>query len=230
MKISAAILVVLLSITPTLTNGVTIAQWTFESSVPTTAGPIAPEIGSGEAIAFHADSQTTFSNPLGNGSSEAWSANRWSVDDYWQFSVSTFGFKDIHVSFDQYGSKTGPGDFGLQYSTDGINFSTFARYVLPSAGSWDSGSFDLSSEINLNNGSTVYFRLDDNSTVPTDSADYSAVRSGGTDRIDNFTVCGTAESSAVPDSLPLHCAAAALFGVLVFARRLWPVVPGRMPN
>src|SRR4051812_39869141 len=51
----------------------TLAQWTFETSVPTTAGPLAPEVGSGSALAFHIGA-STYSNPVGNGSNESFSS------------------------------------------------------------------------------------------------------------------------------------------------------------
>lgn len=235
MKTSTAILVVSLSITPTLTKGMTIAQWTFETSVPTTAGPIVPEIGSGEGTAFHSDSGTAFSNPYGNGSAESWSANHWSVNDYWQFQVSTLGFKDISVSFDQYGSSTGPRNFGLFWSVDGAAFTQFGTSYTVTDGSWSSSTahsgyshlYDLSTITDLNNSSDIYFRLMNLSTA---NISGGTVGSSGADRIDNFTVCGTAELSDVPDSLPLHFAAVALVGVFAFTRRLWLQAPDRMPN
>jgi hypothetical protein len=102
----------------------TIAQWTFESTVPVTAGPFSPEVGSGSATGSHATS-TVYTAPAGNGSAHSFSSTAWSIGDYYQFSVSTAGFKDINLSWDQTKSNTGPRDFTLQYSTDGTHFSTF---------------------------------------------------------------------------------------------------------
>ena len=108
----------------------TLATWTFETSVPTTAGPYAPEVGSGAARGSHVAGATAYSNPVGNGSNESFSADNWQVGDYWQFSVSTTGFSNINLSWDQTSSNTGPRDFTLAYSTDGSNFTNLLSYVV----------------------------------------------------------------------------------------------------
>jgi hypothetical protein len=189
----------------------TLAEWTFETSVPTTAGPFAPEVGSGSALGYHASDATVFSNPVGNGSAESFSANTWSVGDYYQFQVNTIGFQDIIVSYDQTSSSTGPGRYNFSYSTDGVNFSIFAGdyTVLANASpnpvwSTSTGSSiysftrDLSSITALDNASTVYFRIVDSSTV---SASGGTVGTSGTDRVDNFKV--TAVAVPEPQSLAL---------------------------
>ncbi len=68
-----------------------IADWTFETSAPVTAGPFSPEIGAGSASGFHSGT-TTYSSPVGNGSSHSFSSNGWSVGDYYQFQVSATNF------------------------------------------------------------------------------------------------------------------------------------------
>ncbi len=45
----------------------TIADWTFETSIPSTAGPYSPEVGAGSATGSHA-AASTYSSPAGNGS------------------------------------------------------------------------------------------------------------------------------------------------------------------
>jgi hypothetical protein len=104
--------------------GTTISQWTFETSLPATAGPYVAELGvsPGSALGFHAGT-ATYSSPLGNGSSHSFSANTWAVNDYWQFSVSTLNYQNIVVSWDQVSSPTGPGTFELFWSTDDSSFT-----------------------------------------------------------------------------------------------------------
>jgi hypothetical protein len=185
----------------------TIAQWTFETSVPAIAGPLSAEVGSGSALGYHAGS-STYSSPTGNGSAHSFSSNVWAVGDYYQFGVSTLGMDSIVVSWDQASSNTGPRDFTLAYSTNGTSFTDFASYsVLANASpnaTWNSSgapksiysfAYDLSGVSALNNQGTVYFRLVDASTTPAGST-YTAVQTGGTDRVDNFTVSGVA---AVPE-------------------------------
>jgi hypothetical protein len=178
----------------------TIADWTFETSQPITAGPVSPEIGSGSATGSHVGA-TTYSSPAGNGSAHSYSATAWAVGDYWQFQVSTVNYQDLVVSYDQTSSNTGPGRGNFSYSTDGINFTVFSSNytILANAAPnpvWNSSTssslytytYDLSAIASLENVSAVYFRVVDASTT---SANGGAVGSGGTDRVDNFTVTAT---------------------------------------
>jgi len=196
-----------------------IAQWTFESSPPSSSGPITPEIGTGSATGVHVGA-ATFSSPAGNGSAHSFSANTWAVGDYWQFQTSTIGYSGIQVSYDQTSSNTGPGQGYFQYSTDGTTFFTVGSTytILPNASpnSWNVNTasslfnftFDLSSITALDNASTVYFRIVDASTT---SANGGTVAAGGTDRIDNFTV------TSVPEPQSLYLLGA--FGLLAWNLR-----------
>jgi hypothetical protein len=195
----------------------TIAQWTFETSIPTTAGPFAPEVGSGAALGS-AGPSAVYSNPVGPGSAESFSANNWTVDGYWQFSTSTLGYDDIKVSFDAMGSNTGPKDFKIAWSTDNSTYTDFGNYALINA-SWSSQptfvnppaahfDFDFSSVAALENQPAVYFRLIDTGTV---SINGGTVATSGTSRVDNFTISGVPE----PTSLALlGLASVACVGVI----------------
>jgi hypothetical protein len=201
----------------------TVAQWTFETSLPVTAGPFAAEVGSGTALGSHAGA-AVYSTPAGNGSAHSFSSNTWAVGDYYQFQVSTVGFSGVSLSWDQTSSGTGPRDFKLSYSTDGSTFSDFVSYsVLANASPnpvWNATtssalySFlnNLGSIATLDNQSTVFFRLVDNSTV---SANGATVATAGTDRVDNFTVTATL---AVPEPETYAMLLAGL-GLLGFAAR-----------
>jgi hypothetical protein len=197
----------------------TLAQWTFETSQPVTAGPFAPEVGLGSTSGSHAGA-SVYSSPAGNGSAHSLSSTLWAVGDYYQFQVSTVGFSGIDVSWDQTSSNTGPKDFALLYGTDGASFSQFATYsVLANASPnnlWSATtvhpefgfSKDLTSITALNNAANVYFRLVDLDTV---SASSGTVGTGGTDRVDNFTVTAIPEPSTY----------ALLVGLAGFAVVLW---------
>jgi Domain of unknown function (DUF5011) len=172
---------------------VTLAKWTFETSIPITSGPLTPEQGSGSATS---NTGGTFSNPGGWGSVESWSSNGWDVGEYFQFSTSTTGYQSITLLWQQVGSSTGPKNFELAYSTDGTTFTAHASYV-SNASSWngtltpaaDQYTYDLSSVASLNNKGTVYFRLRVKDNV---SIANGTVASTGSGRIDNFTISGTA--------------------------------------
>jgi len=173
----------------------TIANWTFESltlgSTHTNTPPdgwlnnVAPETGMGAASGFHAATNTLYSAPGGNGSDNSISANRWAVDDYYQFTVSTIGFKAISLSYDQASSPTGPASFQFSYSANGTDFTPFGSAYAIASNNWTSVSFDLGSVTDLDNQSSVYFRIVDVSTIAING---SSVGTSGTDRIDNFIV------------------------------------------
>jgi len=188
----------------------TLAQWTFESSGPsiagtsTTFGPIAPEVGSGNAYGVHASASTVWSSPVGNGSPESFSANNWSVNDYFEFTIP---------------STTGPRDFSFTYSTDGSIFITVGSYQLTSGVSWSGtigGRPDQLSFLNIsaldNWNGTIYFRVVDDSTT---SINGGTVAAGGTGRIDNFTVTAT----MIPEPSALALVGLGVAGLVAFRRR-----------
>jgi hypothetical protein len=202
-------------------QAVVIANWTFETSIPLTAGPFTPEVGAGSALGVHAGA-ATYSSPAGNGSSHSFSSNTWAIGDYYQFSVSTLGLSNISLTFDQTSSNTGPRDFGVFYSTNGVSFTQFgADYqVLPNAApnpTWNATtsspiytfSYDLSSVASLNNAATVTFRLQNTTTV---AANGTTVAATGTDRVDNVII----QTQAVPE--PASMAVLGL-GVVALIRR-----------
>lgn len=189
----------------------TLAHWTFETTAPVLNNSMAitnllAELGLQANVAvasgFHASADTDYSSPAGNGSSKSFSSNTWAVGDYYQFVVSTTGFSDIAVSWDQTGSSTGPGDFALEYSTDGTNFTSLPNYsivksVTPNiiyedattGAGWmtnkratnTSLTYDLSTITTLNGLTSVTFRITCK-TAPS--------AAGGTGRLDNVKVEG----------------------------------------
>ncbi len=109
----------------------TLATWTFETSLPAgTPGAntyitnLEAEVGTGTASGLHAGA-ATYSNPAGNGSAHSFSVNTWAVNDFFQFAVSTLGAQNIILTYDTVSSGTGPRDFALFYSTDGVTFTQF---------------------------------------------------------------------------------------------------------
>jgi hypothetical protein len=144
-----------------------------------------------DASGFHA-STITWSFAAGN-PGQSLSADHWAKNDYFQFSVSTAGYKNIQLKFDQISSPSGPGIFILEYSTTGAS-GTFNKAgsdytITKSSFTVSSSTFtvDLSSLTGLNNDSSVVFRLFDDSTT---SESGGFVGSTGASHIDNFIVNG----------------------------------------
>lgn len=215
---------------------VTLAKWTFETSVPSltnsaTITGLVAEQGIFSATSFasgtHASANTDWSNPQGNGSTESLSVNTWAANDFFQFQTSTTGYDTIQVSWDQTGSATGPRDFSLQYSTNGTSFTAFSSYTLvenATPNNWSGTtltggptnfSFSLSAVSSLNSITGVYFRLVNTSTT---SIGGGAIGNTGASRVDNFTVMGTA-AIPEPSTYAAIFGAAALVGAAVHRRR-----------
>ena len=175
---------------------IVIAEWTFETSVPATAGPHVAEGGVQAGVAaasgFRGMGTTTYNNPVGNGSVESFSSNNWTtVGDYYQFQFSLTGYHNATIQWDQTRSGTGPSDFDLQWSTDGINFTSILNYTVLQ-GTWSSGTFDPAFRFgpealpsDVNNQSNVFVRLSSNVVAA----------SSGTNRVDNIIV----EARLIPE-------------------------------
>jgi hypothetical protein len=201
-----------------------IADWTFESSLPATSGPFNAEIGVGQASGLHAGA-SVYSNPAGNGSSHSFSSNTWAIGDFYQFNISTVGLQNVGVTWDQASSSTGPRDFGLFYSINGVAFSEFGPdYTVQVNGApntaWNAGagsnvysfSVDLSSISGLNNAPSLTLRLVNTSTV-SEGGNAGVVAVAGTDRVDNVVI----SASPVPE--PASFAVLGLGAIALVRRR-----------
>jgi hypothetical protein len=128
----------------------------------------------------------------------SFSANGWSVGDYFSFSTSTLGYTGITVAFDQTGSNTGPASFGLSYSINGGAFTSFSSYSLVFA-SWNTSTALPNSMVFagggvFDNATSIVFHITDLSTT---SINGGTVASAGTDRVDNFTVVAAPEPTTL---------------------------------
>jgi len=205
----------------------TLAQWTFENAIPDltnsiTSPSVSATSGTGTALGVHASGATDWSTPVGNGSANSFSSNTWAVNDHYEFSFSTVAYKSLMLSFDQTSSGTGPRDFTLAYSTNGASFTNFANYQVlqNSAPAWTGATYapaynltlNLSGVTALDNQTSVFVRLFNASSVSTSGG---TVGTGGTNRIDNFTVTVTAVPE--PGTYALLLAGLAVIGFV--ARR-----------
>lgn len=217
-------------------GGVNTSGLTLAPGANTSPGTVQADNGvnaSGSfASALHA-SAATYSTPAGDldptiaaldaGSSAAntspsfhsFSANGWSVGDYWSFSTSTLGYSSVTVAFDQTGSNTGPANFGLSYSINGGAFTQFTTYSLVFS-SWNTTSALGNSESFagggvFDNANSITFRLIDLNAT---SINGGSVAAAGSDRVDNFTVV-----SIVPEPSTVALASMGGIACLVALRR-----------
>jgi len=220
------------------------AQWTFEASQPATSGPFAAEngifAGTSQASGFHANLSAAYSSPAGAGSAESFSSKSWTQGDYYQFTTTTLGYNDVTVNFEVAGSSTGPKNFQIAYSLDGLSFAVLDDYTVLATGSpnptWSASmnaanaalfafSFDFSATSALNNQDLIYFRLIDSGTT---SINGDTVGGVGSSRVDDFTISassissGSVSTGSVPESSTFM--AGALLGLPFFLqgfRRAW---------
>ena len=179
-----------------------VAGWTMTTAIPaaTTGSNYAyGAADTGDATAgtsltgFHALAATTWSSPSGNGSQYSLSANNWSVGDYYQVSVSTVGYSDIYLAWDQTRSSTGPSSFRVDMSTDGTNFSTIlASYTVIQAGLTGTGTLAWSVANGVQTAFTTTIAsiagADNQASLTFRFVNLSTVAIGGTNRIDNIVV------------------------------------------
>jgi hypothetical protein len=194
-----------------------ITEWTFETSQPTTTGPVTAEVGTGTASTTHA-STTVVSSLAGNGSAHSLSSTVWAIGDYYQFTFSPTG-STLYLTFDQTSSNTGPRDFKIQTSTDGSTFTDLSTYSVLANGGAPNASW--TSTINqpaytfgnmILPANTTAIRLVVNSNV---AANGTTLASTGTDRVDNVIF----SNAPVPIPEPASLSVFALGGALLLRRR-----------
>ncbi len=108
---------------------------------------------------------------------------------YFQFQLGGSAlntYSGYKIYFQTIRSSTGPPNGVIQYSTDGVNFTNFTTFTVPT--SFNAFTFDLSAVAALNNASTVYFRV----------ASSGATGTSGTFRLDNFQVQASNSAAATP--------------------------------
>ncbi len=232
LRFAAALVASALAVTSlgSASHAAIIAQWTMEGATTpadltdSAVGPtVAAATGAGSLVGVHASAASDWTTPSGPASDNAYSVNTWTTGDYFQFSSTTAGFENIKVSFDATGSNTGPKDFKIAYSTDGVSFTDFGTYSLINA-AWSAApafvnpptahfDFDLSAISALDGIPLATFRL---IQVGTTSINGGAVATGGTSRIDNATITGDV---AIPEPATLALGGIALVGVAAIRRR-----------
>jgi len=110
---------------------------------------------------------------------------------YWLFATSSEEFKDVRVSFSLRSSATGPRDFRVQYSTDGVIWrdANDPTIVVPSALGINepASQFAKTLPVGANGAEKLFIRLVVDSTA---SANGGTIAAGGTNSINNIVITG----------------------------------------
>jgi hypothetical protein len=186
----------------TAAQSATITQWNFNAS------NLTPNIGAGTASLVGGTTSPGFNS--GAGSSDPAASNvGWQTTTYpaqgaanktagVQFNVSTLGFQNIIISFDQRHSNSSAKDVVFQYTTNGSTFIDFANFSATAGDTWfNNRTADLSSIAGVNDNANFGFRIvsafNPSTSVyePSDSVPpITAYNTTGTARFDMVTVQG----------------------------------------
>jgi hypothetical protein len=212
----------------------TIVQWNFNSNPAdnaTSTGTLTPNIGTGTASLVGGTTET-FATGAGSSDPATADDSGWNTTTYAaqgagdrtrgvQFAVSTAGWFDVVVSWDQRHSNTAARHVQFQYSTDGVSFIDHgALFVGDSGDTWFNGrTVDLSTVVGVNNNPNFAFRIV--SAFAPDTSAYQASRTGstystgGTLRFDMVTVSAVPE----PEAYALMLAGLGMLGWVARRRR-----------
>jgi len=199
-----------------------VVGWTIPNAFPMGAGNVPTgtfyTVGAGDQgvatagtslssthqLASSGANATSYTSPAGNGSQYAFSSNVWKAGDYYQASFSGTGYTGLSFAWDFTRSTTGPATWTVIMSVDGgTNWSTLMATYTPivnsatptGAGTWNTSTYNAAytSSIALgasaDNASSIIVRVQALVDSVNSSGTYQA---GGTARIDNVFVNGTA--------------------------------------
>lgn len=208
----------------------TAAGFTFESlaSTGTTPGSISiaadvfsPGYGGNLVASLGQSTSGGFFSPTGNGSLRALSANNWASGGQYTFSFNIDDLQSLVIAFDSRGSNTGPRDYLVQTSLDGVTFTplTGTSYAVSNVG-WASSTsitstfyqFSLPAGFSDTNpgfaGELGYVRL-----LQTGTANITGgtVSTSGTNSIDNVFITGDAIPEPATAAIMTLAAAALSF-------------------
>jgi MYXO-CTERM domain-containing protein len=181
-----------------------VAGWTITTAFPTGTGNVPTgmtysvgaandglQTAGSQLRSVHALAAATYTSPAGNGSQYSFSSNNWSTGDFYEARLSTLGYSDISISWDQARSSTGPATFELVMSTDGgTNFTTLlASYtVLQSGGGGAPGTWTTATYNSIYSSNQAAAAADNQADVIFRFRSLVAGAATGSNRIDNVMI------------------------------------------
>jgi MYXO-CTERM domain-containing protein len=199
-----------------------VVGWTIPNAFPSGAGNVPTgtfyTVGAGDQgaatagtslssthqLASSGANATSYTSPAGNGSTYAFSSNVWKAGDYYQAAFSGTGYSGLSFSWDFTRSTTGPATWEVIMSVDGgTSWSTLLANYVPiinaaspsGAGTWSTTTYNaaytsvLQLGATADNAASILVRV----KALVDPVNGSGVyQAGGTARIDNVFVNGTA--------------------------------------
>lgn len=179
---------------------IALVSWSFDGQSALADGGLAANAN--RAIRREAAVSPTFPQGSGGNGTYAYNTNGWhdgAFQKYYQIDFETIGFRNIKLSSKQMGSNTGPQDFTLQYSLDGVQWTDLGDIVV--ANNWTSGVVqELALPDVLENREAVYIRWLMSSNT---SINGGTVASGGTSRIDDIIITGNPMSLTDEEAVQL---------------------------
>jgi hypothetical protein len=118
---------------------------------------------------------------------------------YWMITISTAGYESLKISSRQRSSTTGPRDFKVQYSTNGVLWTDVSGTTITCGttfGAGDLTNVDLPAA--CNHQATLHIRW---IMVSETSVGGSTVAAAGTNRIDDILISGTSGTSVISATL-----------------------------
>jgi len=143
-------------------------EWNFDNTNSSVSSP-SPSLGSG-SVATAGGTTALYTNGISstdtNTPNTAWNTTNYLAQGLGnktrgiQVNVSTLGFQNIAVGWDQHVSTNGSKYFRLQWSTNGADFADFAPFIAMKADRVFERKFlDLSTIAPLNNNSNISLRI-----------------------------------------------------------------------
>ncbi|MGN0172646.1 MAG: carbohydrate-binding domain-containing protein [Acutalibacteraceae bacterium] len=128
------------------------------------------------------------------------SKNPWAAGAYIQVQVCTVGYTDICFSAKLGGTKKGPRDFVLQYSTDGTTFQAVdnAEYAITTNKTMQQAFSSVPLPDDASNAETLYIRMAVASDMLIGGTEGLAGSTGGETAVNDIVITGTGEAVFYP--------------------------------